>query len=51
MKKLRLYAAGLVAFLVGMPFTAKVFAEDTGSVGGATGNLVDTLIDASTGYS
>ncbi len=40
MKKLRLYAAGLMAFLLGMPLTAKLFAQDN-TVGGTVGNLID----------
>lgn len=49
-KKLRYYVAGLVALLVGMPLTGKAFGYST-SLGEATGNLVDTAINASSGQS
>ena len=46
LSKWRLYIAGLVAFLVGMPLTGKVFAQGQ-SVGGATGTLIDEALNAS----
>ena len=51
MRRLRFYTAGLLAFLVGIPLTGKAFGEDLGSVGGATGSFIDTLINESAGYS
>ena len=32
MKKLRLYAAGVVAFLIGMPLTERAFAGTSGVI-------------------
>ncbi len=52
MKRMRLYTAGLVAFLVGMPFASTIFAQDLfldefDSVGGSSGEFIDALIGVS----
>ena len=49
-KRLRLFVAGLVAFLIGMPMAGKVFARSDG-IGGSIINLVESSIDASGGDS
>lgn len=63
MNRLRLYAAGVVAFLLGMPLTARVFAEgttqvarssifgDVGSITSASVGLAAAIIDSSAGDS
>lgn len=63
MTRLRLYAAGAVAFLLGMPLTARVFADegtrvagystfgDIGSITSASIGLAGAIIDASAGES
>lgn len=45
LKKLRLYVAGLVAFVAGMPLTEKAFA-DTGDVVDASLGLASAIIDS-----
>ena len=48
-KKLRFYAAGLVAFLIGIPLTSQVFAANSwgGSVGSLVGDAIGESIRAS----
>jgi len=48
---MRLYAAGLVAFLIGVPFTSTVFGGVDSGVGQATGDFIESLINASSGGS
>lgn len=48
--KLRYYAAGLVAFLIGMPLTEKAFAQTAGDIVAASLSLADA-IGASAGAS
>ena len=45
-KRLRLYMAGVVAFLLGLPFSAKAFGQSD-TLGGALGDLVDTSTGSS----
>ncbi len=47
MRRLRLYAAGLVAFLIGLPLTAKVFGQE-GTVGEEVGDVIDTATGTTT---
>ena len=49
-KKLRLFVAGLVAFLVGMPMAGEAFASSIG-IAGSIADLVDASINASSGDS
>ena len=48
-KRLRMFVAGLVAFLVGMPLADKAFAGY--GIGGMIGDVIDTSINASAGGS
>jgi len=50
LKKLHLYLAGLVAFLLGFPLTEKAFGQDgNGNVGGEVGDLVNAAMALSGG--
>lgn len=43
--RLRLYAAGLLAFLLGLPFTQQALADtETGDIIGASVNLADAIV-------
>jgi hypothetical protein len=44
-RKMRLYAAGLIAFLLGMPLTEQAFAQSADIVGAAI-NLAGAVIDS-----
>ncbi len=46
-KKLQLWMAGLVAFLVGMPLTEEAYGQDTSDIIDATGDLISIAIAAS----
>ncbi len=46
-KKLRFYAAGLVAFLIGMPLTSRVFADSWFGVGDLVDDAIGESIQAS----
>jgi len=53
-QKLRLYMAGLVAFLVGMPLTEKAFGSIFGDAGDIAGSAIDlgfSIANASAGDS
>jgi|GEM_PF-1274838 len=49
-RRLRLFTAGLVAFLVGMPLSGKAFAGGF-SLGGVVGDIIDVSVAASSGAS
>ncbi len=45
LRKMRLYGAGLIAFLLGMPLTEQAFAQ-TGDIVSAAISLAGTIIDS-----
>ncbi len=44
--KLRFYAAGLLAFLIGVPLTERAFAQDVGGIISSSIGLASSIADS-----